>query len=797
MAGGGLHPGGRAGAPPRCLHGPQDRPPDRGVGGGLAAHGAAPPAGHRAGPVRGLAHDGRGPAPLRARRLLVLAAGQRAPPVPAQDARAQRSAREAGPRGRPARAAGHGDPGPARPACDGRRLARRAVAGGRLRVRDEPDGLGLAEAGARVGAGQRRRGVRLGGRAVQRGHPGHMQRAGLRRVRERAGPAPVPGLPEVRPDQLRGDARAPAPPPVRDRGPAAADGAPGPAVHPGRLVHLHGDAHPGPAAEPAEPQGGVPAVARGPVPVLHVPGQGQQRRVLLDPDGDGQRRAPAGPRRPRVHVRRREQRRHQRGRRAHDLDHGHQRVHAPAGAAPAVRARGLAPDPDVPGVRGDRAGADRELQRVHPDGQGHARRGPDRGAVPDARRRGAGELPQGRHALAGRGRDLARVQRAGAPAHRADRAPPAHDGRVPGVPDRRGQGAGHARAVAEHGPLQPARVLPQGRRAVRVRGPRAADPGPAPRGGAAGRGPVVHGRPGHARQQQPAVLRPQPLHVRRAPGQVLRAAGLHRVRRARDGRLPVRAPQRPRVREPGGDDDQRAGQVPRELHQEALGPLGVHALPARLMGPGRVSGRPRDPGGRGAQHQPVPVRGRLVLGLARAAVPRGVPARRRRVLGGVLAVRAPGDGAGRPTREHGRLPRVLRARGQGSPRVRGVRGRHGAGGGLHAARAPLEPPVGQRRPAGHAAPRALPRHPPGRPRPGPVRPGARGGHGRNPGLAGGVELIRRQPRGERRVLQRGGGRAAPDDGLHVHGPVLARGLLAHPRLQRGGGVPARPLLVAG
>jgi hypothetical protein len=102
---------------------------------------------------------------------------------------------------------------------------------------------------------------------------------------------------------------------------------------------------------------------------------------------------------------------------------------------------------------------------------------------------------------------------------------------------------------------------------------------------------VVHGRARHDGQQQPALLHPQPLHLRRAAGQVRAAAGLRRVRREGQ-RLHVQPAQRALLRAAGGHHGQRHGQVPRELSETALGPRGLHdsrsgsACPRAIRPPG-------------------------------------------------------------------------------------------------------------------------------------------------------------------------------------------------------------------
>ena len=304
-----------------------------------------------------MAHEQRGPPAVRPGRLLVHQAGggHDAPvrlPVRTQGERQHASLSSA------ALAHGHaagaaesaGGSGADRAAGHGRRVVRGPGPELWRRLCDQPDRVGLAEAGAGLGGREHRGRVRVRWRAVRRAGAGPVRREGLRGVRERAGPAPVPGVPEVRAGQLRGDACAPAAPPVRDRRAPPADGPDGHALDAGGVGHLHRDAGARPAAGPHEHAGGLPALAGGPVPVLHVPGQGQQRRVLLDPHGDHQQRPAVWPGRHRVHVRRREQRGHQRRRRADHLVDGHQRVHAPAGPVPPVRARGLPPDPHVPGL---------------------------------------------------------------------------------------------------------------------------------------------------------------------------------------------------------------------------------------------------------------------------------------------------------------------------------------------------------------------------------------------------------------------------------------------------------------
>ena len=296
VGGGGLPAGRRAGPAAHGVHGPQDRPAGRGGRDADRASRAPAPAGLQRLGVRAMADHGCQPPALWAGRLLVHPAGRGGLPVPAQ---VQRPAARQGPPARGKQAPRHAPaphvPGARQPARHGGRRAGRPRPAGRRRVRDEPDRLGLAQAGP-PGHGRVRGGrLRHHGGRVQRRDPGELRRARLRGVRERADPAPVPGLPEVRPGQLRGHARPPAAPPVRDRRPPPPDGPDGPALHAGRLGHLHGDAGPDPAAHAAGPQGGVPAVAGGPVPVLHVPGQGQQRAVLLRPDRDPQRGPAAGP----------------------------------------------------------------------------------------------------------------------------------------------------------------------------------------------------------------------------------------------------------------------------------------------------------------------------------------------------------------------------------------------------------------------------------------------------------------------------------------------------------------------
>ena len=359
------------------------------------------------------------------------------------------------------------------------------------------------------------------------------------------------------------------------------------------------------------------------------------------------------------------------------------------------------------------------LSAADPGGRAERRVGQRGRAVPDGRGRDHVAVPErepGADRLQDRGHAAERVQ---PDADSPGRAVPAPDGRRAGVllrghqrdrPDPRG-----AIRVA----MQPAGDIPEGRGAVRVRGHGAGHPGGAGGADLAAARLLVQRHAEHGGRREQPVRRVQPVQLRAAAGQGGGAdAGVSGVR---EPELPVRPPDGPGVRPAGGDAAQRAGQVPRELHQEAVGPGGVRALRSHAGVPVPHAAAPADRAGRRVGVSGEPGAGRRPQLPVPGQLPRGAgPADGVGVLLGVRAVSAGTAGHIVAARARGRVPHILGAGVQGIRRVSGLRGRRDARG-VHAVGARLEPALQQQRARGPAPLTDVSRAPVGQPDPAAVR----------------------------------------------------------------------------